>query len=310
MSGRDQTYAKVIADSISPDGVRLTTMEFGMWRSMLPEFNTHRTFSRNSASSRAIPFARQIAKIEHDLFTPVVWAAEQKGMQGGEEITSPGSAEWVWKQAAEDSVKHAKSLVNLGVHKSIVNRLIEPFMQHKVVVTATAWQNFFNQRCSPLAQPEIRLAAECIREAMMASKPQQLHEGEWHLPYIGDDPEALDTLAGQVDHPAPWDSAAMASAARCARVSYETQDGKRDAHEDLRLYQRLISAQPEPHWSPLEHVATPWRINRQRGGIVVPLLDGTVRQLSVTHLPRVGNLLAWRSLRTTVEAEMCQVTYR
>lgn len=286
------TYAKVIADSVSPAGDRLTTMEVRFHRFVLAEFNTHRVLSKNSASSRAIPVSKQIERLFALPSRPVAWPAEQKGMQGGESLGSVGCEEAVniWDTAREDAVFHAEKLVALGLHKSLVNRLLEPFMGHTVVVTGTAWQNFFAQRCSPLAQPEIREVAEKMREAYDASEPAVLEEGQWHLPYV--DLREVDS---------EW-TAKKVSAARCARVSYLTHDGKRDIGADLALYERLTTAEP-PHWSPLEHVATPWAANRQ--GVSLGFTNELGDDVSVPteHLPVIGNLLGWRSLRVEVESE-------
>jgi len=240
--------AKVIADSVAPGGSRLTTMEVTMHRFVLAEFNTHRVFSRNSASSRAIPVRKQIERIEKDLAYPVSWPLEQPGMQGGSEIEDFTVAIDVWNSAAEMAIRHARALVDLGIHKSVVNRLLEPFMWHTVIVSSTEWVNFFHQRRSPLAQPEIRMAADAMWEAYTHSTPRVLRPGAWHLPYI--DP--------MVDVGLDLHAARKVSAARCARVSYLTHDGKRDIEEDIKLFERLVSADPG-HWSPLEHVATPLR---------------------------------------------------
>lgn len=271
-------YAKVIADSISPREHRLTTMEIQFWRPVLAEFNTHRLFSRNSASSRAIPVGKQIQRIKAHPAGPLVWASEQKGMQGGDEVVGEERKMAVdaWSEARTAALSAAAELVMCGVHKSIANRLLEPFMWHRVIVTSTEWSNFYAQRCTEQAQPEIRQVAEFMREAQDASIPSYVDYDEWHLPYVGDDPDVLDDLAGKIDHPAPWIPAARVSAARSARVSYLTHDGKRDASEDLGLYTRLVSAKPEPHWSPLEHPATPSRAYDQQ----VP-----------------GNLTGWLQLR-------------
>lgn len=328
-------YAKVIEDSISPDGVRLTTIEGKFRRFVLAEANTHRVISKNSASSRAIPFEKQVAKIREDLAYPEVWATEQKGMQGGPPLdeTYEEMARLVWEDAADEAIAYAKRLrdlfhvddeINGGepvkVHKSIVNRLLEPFMWHTVVFTATAWENFFSQRCHEDAQPEIRVFAEMAQQAMDESKPKRLVEGEWHLPYIdSEDYEAARHLVGLGESMYPI--LAKVSAARCARVSYLTHDGRRDIREDLDLYAKLTDRQKDAikahspiHWSPLEHVATPWPSNRQDPGTApwfVPL-DGDKKMIrpQVGHLPKVGNLLAWRSLRTEVETVRGEVTYR
>lgn len=267
--------ARVLADSISPAGDRLTTMEVVINRFVLAEFNTHRVFSRNSASSRAIPFPKQLERVNEDLAAPVFWASEQTGMQGGAEILNPARADWLWKKARDVAVQYAQELADLGVHKSLCNRLLEPFLWHTIICTATEWDGFWRQRCSPLAQPEIRAAAEAMRRAYDESTPVELRHGMWHLPLI--DPETQweverdaqgagtgsgDTLmdpgsraAAAIDV-AYWDTLKKISAARCARVSYLTHDGKRDWHKDVELYEKLVSAEPA-HASPLEHVATP-----------------------------------------------------
>lgn len=240
--------AKVIADSISPEGARLTTIEVTMHRFVLAEFNTHRLFSRNSASSRAIPVSKQTQRVKEHPAIPVVWASEQKGMQGGDEVEDPRSAEYFWLAARDWAVIQAENLTRVGVHKSIVNRLLEPFMWHTVIVTSTDWENFWKQRVSPLAQPEIKVAAEAMLDAYKNSTPTRVSLYQWHLPYM--DEQDLEACRQCGEDPR------YVSAARCARVSYLTHDGRRDVQEDVDLYRRLISADPM-HASPLEHVATP-----------------------------------------------------
>lgn len=249
--------AKVIADSISRDGQRLTTLEVTFPRIILAEMNTHRQFSRNSASSRAIPFAKQVKRIETDPFYPLVWATEQSGMQGGEPLSDADTffARQRWDFAARDAIRHAQVLADLGVHKSIVNRLIEPFAWHTAIISSTEWNNFFIQRCSPLAQPEMRVTAEAMRDALAASTPRPVLAGDWHMPYVDSDDYLA--VAKMVNRATSVDELLRrVSTARCARVSYLTHDGKRDIQVDLDLYDKLVSASP-PHLSPLEHVATP-----------------------------------------------------
>jgi hypothetical protein len=204
---------------------------------------------------------------------PVVWPAEQKGMQGGEELkpNQVDEARHVWAEARDDAVYHATRLGQLGVHKSIANRLLEPFMWHVVIVSSTDWDNFWRQRCSPLAQPEMKEAADAMHEAYRSSQPAELRQGQWHMPYIS-----------QNDHEEVMfaDDLPKISAARCARVSYLTHDGKRDLDEDIKMYHRLIEADP-PHASPLEHVATP-------------------RGYSGQMFNSVGNFSGWSQLRHQV----------
>lgn len=240
--------AKIIADSISEYDNRLTTMEITFPRMVLAEFNTHRMFSRNSASSRAIPVEKQLQKIEEDPFIPVYFGKNQSGMQASEELDTGDRqiAEDMWLEARSCAVSHARNLLSMNVHKQITNRLLEPFMWHTVIVTATEWSNFFDLRAHKDAQPEIRVIAEMMRDLYLDSEPQLIRGEEWHLPFI--QPEEYD---GKFERD---EKARKISAARCARVSYLTHDGKRDLEADLTLYERLVSG---GHMSPLEHVATP-----------------------------------------------------
>lgn len=240
-------YARIIADSINASGDRLTTMEVQFHRFILPEFNTHRVFSRNSASSRAIPISRQISKILKDPAFPVYWGMNKPGMQADEELSNCDSikANKIWLKASRNAVKQAKKLEKLGVHKQITNRILEPFMWHKVIVSSTEWEGFFEQRCSPLAQPEINEIACLMKQAYDESTPKLLIKGEYHLPYL----TLKDLNFNKEDR-------IKMCIARCARVSYDNHDGTFNQVKDLELFNKLYNADP-PHWSPMEHIATP-----------------------------------------------------
>lgn len=240
--------AKIIADSVSEYGDRLTTMEVTFPRMVLAEFNTHRMFSRNSASSRAIPIEKQLAKVMEDPFIPIYFGSNKPGMQAGEELHGLGRLAAVneWFAARDDAVSHVKRLLEIGLHKQITNRILEPFMWHTVIVTATEWSNFFALRAHEDAQPEIRTIAENMKALYGISIPKELDEYDWHLPFIQD--EERD---GKFEFSL---QARMISAARCARVSYLTHDGVRDLDADIKLYHRLVDG---GHLSPLEHVARP-----------------------------------------------------
>lgn len=237
--------ARIILDSISPAGVRLTTMEVTFPRFVLSEFNTHRVHSRNSASSRAVPTSKMIERVQSDPVFPVEWGKNKKGMSADEVINDDEQtrARELWLQARDAALTYAKQLSELHVHKQIVNRILEPFMWHTVIVTSTEWQNFFDLRCAPAAQPEIRTAAVLMRDVYEAGKPETVGLGEWHLPLVQPDERSLDI-----------ETQKKISAARCARVSYLTHDGTRSIDADITLYDRLKS---EKHLSPFEHVATP-----------------------------------------------------
>lgn len=285
--------ARVVADSISLQGYRVTTIEAVMHRFVLAELNTHRVFSRNSASSRAIPLSRQLARVGSDPAIPVSWPEEQKGMQGGEELSGHSAEEAieVWHEASLAAAGYARNLGEIGVHKSVANRLLEPFMSHTVVITATAWDNFFGLRCNPMAQPEIRVVAEAMLKVYNESVPETLTAGQWHLPYVQDDEKTE----------LPTDQLVRISSARSARVSYLTQNGERDREEDLNLYARLTTATPM-HASPLEHVCTPNAENVQTIAVRRrAMMDGIHRSGMELTLPVYGNFLGWHQHRFDVE---------
>ncbi len=235
--------AKIIKDSTSPFGKRITTMEISYPRFVHSEFMTHRDFSRNAGSSRAIPITKMIDRVEDDPAMPIHWGKNQPGMQANEELegVERGNAILLWQEAKENAIAVAKRMNKLGVHKQIVNRLLEPFMNITVIVTATEWSNFFALRCHPEAQPEIRHLANLMYIAYMNSVPEKVDFEEWHLPYIWDDEKNM-----------PIEDLKKLSVARCARVSYLTHDGKRDHEKDYQLYNQLSTS---GHWSPFEHVA-------------------------------------------------------
>lgn len=237
--------ARVLLDSVAPNGVRLTTLEVTFPRFVLAEWNTHRVFSRSSASSRAVPTHKLIERVENDPVVPLEWGRNKAGMSAEETLSDAEAqaAQHEWLRARDDAVRHAKALLDLKVHKQELNRILEPFLWHTVVVTATEWQNFFELRCAPNAQPEIRAAALRMRDAIAASEPQAVAIGEWHTPLIQNDEAGLDV-----------ETRKRISAARCARVSYLTHEGKRELAKDLELYERLRT---DRHLSPFEHVATP-----------------------------------------------------
>ena len=254
-------HVEVIADSISPQAVRLTTLSVTLPRLVLAELNTHRMLSRNSASSRAIPIQRMIDKVTQDPFIPFYWGANQKGMQAAVEIdpTSREEAERDWLHGRDLMIQQVSKLSNRNVHKQIANRLLEPWLYTTVLVSATDWDNFYGLRCHPDAQPELRRAAEMMHDAMAASTPRRIAYGEWHVPYARDEDAtvaatALDNVSDDITPPTY--ARLLLSTARCARVSYDASASVREQVEDIALAKRLASS---GHWSPFEHIATPSR---------------------------------------------------
>jgi thymidylate synthase ThyX len=242
--------ARVLLDSRAPSGARLTTLEVRYPRFIHSEMMTHRVFSRNAASSRAIPIKKMIAAVREEPALPVYWGRNQTGMSAREAIAADGEARAraEWQLALDDALRHAERLAadDIDLHKQLVNRLLEPFAWITVIITATDWANFFTQRCHPDAQPEIKHIAEMMLAEYNAGTPVPVEMGRWHLPLIQPDERAL-----------PDEQLCKLSVARCARVSYLTHDGKRDRERDIELYERLLGGGANGHWSPFEHVATP-----------------------------------------------------
>jgi thymidylate synthase ThyX len=243
--------ARVLLDSVSPAGVRLTTMEARYPRFIHSELLTHRVFSRNSSSSRAVPIRKMIDAVRSDPAMPVWWGRNQAGMQALEEIGDDARAlaQTEWQRALEDALAHAERLAqsDINLHKQLVNRILEPFAWITVIITATEWANFFTQRTHEDAQPELKHLATLMLAEYRASAPRALASGEWHTPLIlADEETAL-----------PLEERLQISVARSARVSYLTHDGSRDHAKDVELYERLVGGGANGHWSPFEHVATP-----------------------------------------------------
>lgn len=256
-------------------------------------FMADQNFSRNASSSRAIPVSKMIAEVrdENEMAWPVYFGKEQKGMQAGEAFVGQElkMIMQMWRDAALSAADHAERLARAGLHKSLVNRVIEPYTHINVLITATEFDNFFGLRLHKDAQPEARALAIAMWEARKASIPQDLKPEEWHLPFADDvcfdDPRYEDRLA----------KAIRVSVARCARVSYESfETGKRSTvEEDLKLYDRLVGMQPL-HASPAEHQATPDTGFQQ---VRPPYLWFYHNQLQ--H----GNFVGWRQYRKMLPGE-------
>lgn len=235
--------ARIVEDSISPAGVRLTTLVVKYPRIVLAELNTHRALSRNTASSRAIPVAKIIQRVKEDPFIPSYWGANQPGMQAHTQIEDPEEAVKWWLESRDLAVIQAEKGLELGLHKQLANRILEPYMYIESVVTATDWDNFFALRIHPDAQPEIKELAERMLEAMNAHTPRLIEWGDLHLPFVTQEERENDFS----------DNLLAFSTARCARVSYLNHDGSDpNVEKDLKLYNQLLESK---HMSPFEHQA-------------------------------------------------------
>ena len=245
--------AKIVADSLNPQGDRLTTFVVTFPRIILAEFNTHRMFSRNSASSRAIPFEKMVKSVQENPFIPIAWQKDHKGMQGTEYWTTDiDKLQLEWLQAKNKAVFQATTLHDAGVTKQLCNRLLEPFMWHTVIITSgkEGLKNFFNLRNHEAAEIHIQELAKRMLEVYNESIPKKLQAGEWHIPF-GDTINVL----GDTDFKEDVLTKIKIATARCARVSYTVvgEEGKEPNYEnDIKLHDRLLES---GHLSPAEHCA-------------------------------------------------------
>lgn len=288
--------ATIIKDSISGLN-RITTFELEYPRFIHSEFMTHRVFSRNAASSRAIPISTMNANIAANPAEPIHWGKNQPGMQANEELDTASKVEVqsLWKLAMEYAVDISTAMFNKGVHKQVANRVTEPFQHMKVVLTATEYANWFELRDHKDADPNIAKLARAMQIAMDASRPQELNPGEWHLPYIHT--EFLeDKITYSVnDLMLTLEEAKMISVSQCAQVSYRKND---DTLEKAKMiYDKLINSKPQ-HASPIEHQATPMSCSNDAWA-------NDIWEQGITHVDRrgdywSGNFRGWLQYRQVI----------
>ncbi|MGD9868945.1 MAG: hypothetical protein AB7U38_13175 [Hyphomicrobiales bacterium] len=265
----------VIADSISPAGIRLTTLQLRYWRPVHAELMTHRVFSRNARSSRAVP---NKVLLREPIIEPAKWGSNRPGMSAGDELTGWRRllARIVWRLLARINRAGVRLLNFAGLHKQWSNRPLEWFGCIDVLVTATDFANWFALRLDAGAQPEIRDLAAAMKTAMDRSHPDPLRYGEWHLPYIRPLERGLLPLQTQIE----------VSVARCARLSYAPFDGHADIAAERARHDRLVISRPV-HASPAEHQATP-----------------DSGEPAAWHAPRMhGNLRGWCQYRKSIVDE-------
>lgn len=270
--------ATIIADSIAPSNVRLTTFVLKYPRFIHSEFMTHRMFSRNASSSRAIPTATFIRDIKNQPAMPTAFTKNQKGMQATEVVEDQAEAERLWLEARDAMLNYVQKLSDLGVHKQHANRLLEPFQHMSVICTATDYANFFALRCHKDAQPEFKELAEKMCNAYEKNKPDEVVINGWHLPFLTK--QEMDFL-NRDPHPVAKEMSIKQSVARCARVSYNNHDGSNATLvKDIELYDRLAAGNPV-HASPTEHQA-------------MAIADPDFRS---------GNFRGWLQFRKTIKNE-------
>jgi thymidylate synthase ThyX len=276
--------AKIILDSINPTNDRITSWLLTYPRFVHAELNTHRVFSRNASSSRAIPIKKMLEAVKTNPAMPVFWGKNQAGMQAKEQLddtifdqfrfidgkmtplTRLGAAKHDWLVARDLAVAQVEKLEELGLHKQLSNRLLESWMHITVLVTSTDFENFFSLRAHEDAQPELGALAYKMLDLYNASEPQKLDVGEWHIPFGDKMPEN-----------AELNTQLKISTARCARTSYLSFDGEMDQDKDFAIHDKLSCS---GHWSPFEHPAQ--------------ALDGSIQS---------GNFVGWKQYRKNFPSE-------
>ena len=238
---------KVLLDSVNPyTNVRLTTLHCVYPQFIHQQVLTHRMFSRNSSSLRAISFDR--ADSEFDTVYPT-WTLEKKGMQGPlvEDFKTKLMADCIVDEMDNFVSSRCARLEELGIHHQDINNYLRPFQNIHTVITATDFENFFQQRLHESTKPDMQRLAQLIYDALEESKPE---ETIWHTPLISDLLESTYTNK-QLE---------LISAARLARISYfKWQD---DPQKDLELAKKLIE---NNHPSPFEHIAFAQQDNEYYG---------------------------------------------
>jgi hypothetical protein len=315
--------AEIVASSISREGARIDTFVLEFPRIILSEFNTHRVFSRNTSSSRAIPVEFTNTLVIDNPAMPVMFGANQPGMQHSGEHNEPVFVptryanlvmngidpdearkaatmppEEAWAEFAAAAVNQSRQFSKAGYHKQVCNRLTE-FVQHvRVIVTSTSYDNWFALRHHEDADPTIHALANCMLAAYKDATPRKLLPGEWHTPFYSDG------YWSEVDN---WvdsngytlEEALTISASVCAQSSYRKADGTLEKARDI--YGKLILSAPV-HASPVEHQATP--IDYEVIGDDVDWPEG------ITHMDRTGcywsgNFKDWIQHRQLIANHVC-----
>ena len=329
VKGKGGIVVRIVADSISSTGKRLVTFEGEVHRSIWSEFMTHRLFSRNAMSSRAVPILKML---DNTKAVPIKFGAKKAGMVAGEShdeavilneiLYNPdlGTYEWhdvkyskeaAWEKAAESIREYARAFDEAGYHKGDINRLLEPFQHIKFVMTATELDNFMFLRRAPDAKEEIRELADCMYKAMEESSPEVLESGEWHVPYVNTSRDLFQgspTFGKRIytcdkgSHITLEEALAVSSSC-CGQVSYRKIDNSFE--KAMSIYEKLGVGSEGLHASPFEHQGTPLENPEP-----VYMVEPDHWEVGVTHIDRdmkywSGNFNGWIQHRQLLDNHTC-----
>jgi hypothetical protein len=320
MPSQPEMFASVILASKGPgSALPVYTMHLRYPRIIHAELMTHRVFSRNARSSRAVPVKTMLAEVRDRPFVPWHWTRNQSGMQGvgmwdksivlkgaaGQFVDSdqPMSREAAWLWGRDMACDLAESFSDAEYHKQIANRLIEPYTWIDVLVTSTDWKNFLHLRDHPAAEGHIRDLACLVNDAMAVAPINTLRPGEMHLPYIVQKDRDWAAKAAKAHCTTPKTLLAMVSAARCARISYKPFDGDPTYERELDRF-KMLAGSDVVHASPMEHQCEAdtlsfYEVKRASENGMSPFKSGA----DFDHPELHGNLRGYIQFRKTIPNE-------
>lgn len=317
----DQITVEVVAYSTNARRTaKAVTFAFEYPRFIHAELMTHRLFSRNAASSRAVPVKALVDMVYNRPAMPTHWGKNQPGMSANEECNNPVEVlpnvflprEQAWQYGASFAGNLALAFDKAGYHKQIVNRLTEPFQRFRVLVTTTELDNFLHLRYHKDAQPEIQKVAQGVANllqyvddglemALGVAEPEVLYPGEWHTPYVDHERDENGSLLYYVEEEDEYSSgnklyltleeALKISSSCAAQISYRKLDDS--ITKAISVYDRLVTSEPV-HASPFEHQCTPMEIDRVEFNFNEGKGDDLVTALfqhpGVTHVDKIGRV--------------------
>lgn len=276
---------RVVAHSRSTSNPEnsIITFELEYWRAIHPELLTHRYFSRNAMSSRAVSLKNMESLVRSQETSPIYWGLDQRGMSASNEHEDPSLCVEAWDRGRERALKTFNELKDLGLHKQIVNRPLDPYQRIKVVLTTTELNNFFWLRLGDDVEPNMQSLASMMKDCVDNSPVEELHDDEWHTPYVQHERDFEGNLVYLVEGlPVTTKEALAISSSCCAQVSFRTIDNS--YNKATSVYKKLGVGSDKMHASPFEHQAKPIKDCRVdfNNPVITP-------EEGVTHLDMSGN---------------------
>lgn len=267
---------------------RITTMVMRFPRCILPEVNTHRVFSRNSASSRARSFKTTLEPIMEDAYVPL-FTRNQKGMGGGwvnGKTYLTASRYWMYDRdyaiastlrllLGDKFIQDKVGVMNWDANYTYMivhnwRELIDDYMEHYKADDVDEYDmpSIHKQNANRLLEPfmwhealvtstywknflDLRISdgAQPEIKALAVLVRAVLHE---HVPT----PSWVHLPFGDPDA-LPLDDwgktsdALLAAASECARISYKDRSSMKN-NDNSALGRKLLE---QKHMSPFEHIA-------------------------------------------------------